>query len=48
MKEAEMARIADLIADVLRGCRPAADVKHDAVDLRRSFPALRFCFPPPG
>nr|MBA3449802.1 serine hydroxymethyltransferase [Chloroflexia bacterium] len=45
MKEPEMARIADLIVDVLEQRRPDEAVKGDVVDLRRSFPTLRFCFP---
>lgn len=45
MKEPEMARIADLIADLLHGRRAAAEVQRDAVDLRRSFPTLQYCFP---
>lgn len=48
MTEPEMARIADLIADVLFERRTVADVRGDAVDLRRSFPTLRYCFPPAG
>jgi glycine hydroxymethyltransferase len=45
MSEPEMARIADLIVDVLRERRPVADVRRDAVDLRRSFPTLQYGFP---
>lgn len=41
-----MARIATLIADVLQGRRLAAQVKQDAIDLRRSFPTLQYCFDP--
>jgi glycine hydroxymethyltransferase len=45
MREPEMERIADLIADVLHHRRPPAAVKEDAIALRRSFPTLRYCFP---
>lgn len=44
MREPEMARIADLIADVVHGRRAAAAVRQDAIDLRRAFPTLQFCF----
>jgi len=39
-----MARIADLIVDVLQDRRPVADVTADVIDLRRSFPKLQYCF----
>lgn len=39
-----MARIADLMVDVLQERRPVEAVRRDAVDLRRSFPTLRYCF----
>ena len=45
MKEPEMARIADLIVDVLDERRAAETVQQDVIALRRSFPALRYCFP---
>jgi len=48
MKEPEMARIADLIADVLFARRGVDAVRRDAVDLRRAFPTLHYCFPPAG
>jgi glycine hydroxymethyltransferase len=44
MNEPEMARIADLMVDVLRDQRPVEAVRQDAVDLRRSFPVLQYCF----
>lgn len=44
MKEPEMARIADLIADILHGRRDPAPVQHDIIALRRAFPTLRYCF----
>ncbi len=46
MKEGEMARITDLIVDVLKECRPVEAVQRDAGDLRRSFPTLHYCFAP--
>ena len=48
MQEPEMARIADLMVDVLAERRPVAAVKQDAIDLRRSFPVLQYCFPNNG
>jgi glycine hydroxymethyltransferase len=45
MREPEMERIADLIADVLSGRRAPDAVKRDATALRRAFPTLRYCFP---
>jgi glycine hydroxymethyltransferase len=44
MKEPEMERIADLIADQLMGRRPVAAVQRDAVALRRAFPKLQYCY----
>jgi len=44
MKEPEMARIADVIVEVLQERRPVEAVKRDAIDLRRSFPTLHYCF----
>jgi glycine hydroxymethyltransferase len=44
MKEAEMDRIADLIADVLMARREASAVKRDVVDLRGSFRKLQYCY----
>ncbi|MCC6314558.1 MAG: serine hydroxymethyltransferase [Thermomicrobiales bacterium] len=46
MTEPEMARIADLMADVLHERRGSAAVRADAIELRRAFPTLQFCFPP--
>jgi glycine hydroxymethyltransferase len=45
MREPEMARIADLIADVVHGRRGMAEVRRDAIELRKSFLKLQFCFP---
>ncbi len=45
MKGPEMARIADLIADVLHERRSPAEVQPDAVALRHAFPELHYCFP---
>jgi hypothetical protein len=48
-----MSRIADLIVDVIEERRSIEDVRRDAVNLRRSFPVLRYGFatgtssPPP-
>ena len=44
MKEPEMARIADLIVDVLDERRPVGAVKKDVVELRASFPTLGYCY----
>lgn len=44
MREAEMAAIADLMADVLFARRSTEAVRSDAVALRRAFPELHFCF----
>ncbi|MDQ3693028.1 MAG: aminotransferase class I/II-fold pyridoxal phosphate-dependent enzyme [Chloroflexota bacterium] len=44
MKAPEMARIADLMVDVVQERRSASAIKQDAIDLRRSFPELRYCF----
>ncbi|MFN8590572.1 MAG: serine hydroxymethyltransferase [Thermomicrobiales bacterium] len=44
MREREMQRIADLIADVLFERRSVDSVRRDAIALRRSFPRLQFCF----
>jgi glycine hydroxymethyltransferase len=44
MKEPEMARIAELIADVLHGRRAPGLVQADVIALRRSFPTLHYCF----
>ena len=46
MREPEMARIADLVADVLHDRRPIAAIKSDAIELRRAFPTLQYCFDP--
>ena len=48
MREPEMARIADLIADVLHGSRAPGDVQAGRDRLRRSFPTLQYCFPLDG
>ncbi len=45
MKEAEMAHIANLVVDVLDGRCATEAVRQDAIELRRSFPTLQFCFP---
>jgi glycine hydroxymethyltransferase len=44
MKEPEMARIADLIADLLHGRRSPEAVRQEAIALRRAFPELQYCF----
>ena len=44
MKAPEMARIADLIVDVLEERRSVEDVRGDAVELRESYPTLQYCF----
>ena len=45
MQEGEMEAIAGYIADVLHGRRPANLVRKDVIALRRSFPALQYCYP---
>lgn len=45
MGAGQMAAIADLIVDVLEDRRPVSAVKQDAIDLRRAFPVLHYCFP---
>jgi glycine hydroxymethyltransferase len=44
MKEREMGYIADLIVDVLTGSRTPTEVQRDAVELRRAFPKLQYCY----
>lgn len=44
MREPEMVRIADLIADLLHGRRSAAAVRQEAIALRHAFPDLQYCF----
>jgi glycine hydroxymethyltransferase len=44
MREPEMARIAELIADVLVRGRPAEAVQRDAIDLRAGFQTIGYCF----
>ena len=46
MNEPEMEIIADLIADLLHQRREAEAVRRDAIELRRAFPTLRYCFAP--
>jgi len=44
MKAPEVARIADIVVDVLAERRPIQAVKRGAVDLRRTYPVLQYCF----
>jgi glycine/serine hydroxymethyltransferase len=44
MMEPEMARIADLIAELLHGRRSPEAVRQEAIALRRAFPELQYCF----
>lgn len=44
MKAAEMEHIADLIADLLLGRRDVSAVQRAAIDLRRAFPRLQYCY----
>lgn len=44
MKEPEMARIAELIADMLFGRRSAEEVRGEVLSLRRGHPRLHYCF----
>lgn len=44
MKEAEMGRVADLIAGVLIEGREISSVRRDVAELRRSFRKLQYCF----
>ena len=45
MRAPEMHRIAGLMADVLQRRQDPAAARSAAVDLRRAFPTLQFCFP---
>ena len=45
MRAPEMRRIAGLMADVLQRRQDPAAVQSAAVELRRAFPTLQFCFP---
>ncbi len=45
MPAAEMRGIAGLMADVLQRRQDPAAVRSAAIDLRRAFPTLQFCFP---
>jgi len=44
LREPEMVRIAELVADVLVRGRAVEDVRRDAVDLRAGFQRVGFCF----
>lgn len=48
MRAPEMRRIAGLMADVLQRRQDPAAVQSAAVELRRAFPTLQFCFPLDG
>jgi glycine hydroxymethyltransferase len=45
MKEPEMDRIGEWIADILTGRRTPDTVRPDVIALRREFPTLHYCYP---
>lgn len=48
MSTAEMAVIANLIADIVHGTRPLGDVRRDVCSLASSFRRVHFCFDEPN